>query len=66
MTQGREGYQVWRKRHRIRLIDVAKYCNCSISLISQWENNLINISDKHVANYNKFIQELEDGKVQCG
>jgi len=66
VTQGREPYQLWRKRHRIRLIDIAKYCGCSISLISQWENNLINISDKHVENYNKFIQEFEDRKVQCG
>jgi len=64
MIQGREPYQLWRKRNRVRLIDVAKYCGCSVSAISQWENNLINISDELVENYNKFIKEFEDGKVK--
>lgn len=54
----REFYPIWRRRNRVRLVDVAKYCNCSISLISQWENDLIEINDETVKKYDKFIQEF--------
>lgn len=61
--EGRERYMVWRKRHRVRLVDIAKYCGCFISAISQWENNQINLSDQLLAKYNEFIREFEKIKI---
>ncbi len=59
----REQYQIWRKRHRIRLIDVAQYCGCCVSTISQWENSQINISNELLSSYNEFIEKFEKGKI---
>ncbi|SHK41924.1 Helix-turn-helix [Desulforamulus aeronauticus DSM 10349] len=59
IMKGRERYIIFRKRNRIRLIDVSRYCGCSASAISQWENNLINLSDELIAKYNEFIEEFE-------
>lgn len=62
--QDRELYQLWRKRNRVRLIDISKYCGCTPSALSQWENNLINISDELVSKYNRFIQEFENRSLK--
>lgn len=59
----REQYQIWRKRHRVRLIDVAKYCGCCASTISQWENNQTNMSDELIDYYDEFIEKFEKGKI---
>ncbi len=56
----REQYQIWRKRNRIRLVDIAKYCGCCVSTISQWENGQINISIELLAGYNKFIEQFPE------
>ncbi|MHB8065272.1 MAG: helix-turn-helix domain-containing protein [Ruminiclostridium sp.] len=55
----REQYQVWRKRNKVRLSDVAKFCECSVPALSQWENGIINISDKLLASYNEFINQFD-------
>lgn len=56
----REHYQIWRKRNRVRLIDVSIYCECSESLISRWENGKVNIDDSVLKKYNDFITHFEN------
>lgn len=59
----REQYQIWRKRNRVRLVDVAQYCRCHFSLISMWENGKQNISDEIFAKYNEYIKKFEEGRI---
>lgn len=54
--KSREQYTIFRRRNKVRLIDVAEYIGCSISLLSKWERELVNISDDKVNLYNKFIK----------
>ena len=54
-----EKYQIWRKRNRIRLTDIAKYCKCTASAISQYENNIIDLSPEKEEKYNEFINLYE-------
>ena len=65
MFQKREDYKIWRKKHNIRLWDVAQYINLSESSISRWENNMRDIPDWKVELYDKFIQEHEKGKIHA-
>lgn len=32
-----EEFHLWRRRNKIKLKDVAEYCHCAVSLLSQWE-----------------------------
>ncbi len=59
----REEYTLWRKRNRVRLSDVAKYSNCSISTISRWENGIINISNELLEKYNEYIEKFNTGEI---
>jgi transcriptional regulator with XRE-family HTH domain len=59
----REEYTLWRRRNRVRLIDVAEYCGVSISLISLWENGKQGISPETLKNYDEYIAEFEKGRV---
>lgn len=59
MFEKREDYKIWRKKHNIRLWDVAKYINLSESSISRWENNMRDIPDWKIELYDKFIREYE-------
>lgn len=59
----REKYTLWRRRNRVRLIDVAHYCGVSVPLLSMWENGKENISPKTLEKYNEFIKEFEEGKI---
>lgn len=61
----REQYTIWRRRNRIRLSDVANYCQCSISYISMWENGIININDEILTKYNHFINNYESRKINA-
>ena len=59
----REEYTLWRRRNRVRLVDIAEYCDCTIPLISMWENGKRNIPDKILAKYDEYISEFEKGKI---
>lgn len=61
-VKDREEYILWRKRNRVRLIDVARYSNCSIALLSLWENGKANISDGVLEKYNEYITLINEGK----
>ena len=65
MFQKREDYKIWRKKHNIRLWDVAQYINLSESSISRWENNMRDLPDCKVELYDIFIQEHEKGKIHA-
>lgn len=58
-----EQYQIWRKRNRVRLIDVANYCGCTAPAISQWENGLCSISDELKSKYDEFIEKINKKQV---
>lgn len=59
-----EKYYIWRKRHRVKLADVSKYCGCNISILSMYENGLHNISDKLLGYYDEFIDKYEKGLIK--
>ena len=61
----REEYTLWRRRNRVRLIDVAEYCGVSISLISLWENGKQGISPETLKNYDKYVAEFEKRASLC-
>jgi predicted transcriptional regulator len=65
MFEKRQDYKVWRKKHNIRLWDVAKYINLSESSISRWENNMRDIPIWKIELYDRFIQEYEMGKIHA-
>lgn len=51
-----EKCQIWRKRNRIRLTDIAKYCKCTASAISQFENGILDLSDEKKDKYEEYIK----------
>jgi hypothetical protein len=55
MTE-REQWMLKRKQKRIRLIQIAKYIGCSISLLSRWECNTCEISKYKLDKYKQFIE----------
>lgn len=55
MTE-REQWMLKRKQKRIRLIQIAKYIGCSISLLSRWECNTCEISKNKLDKYKQFIE----------
>lgn len=57
--KSREQYTIFRRRNKVRLMDVAGYIGCSISLLSKWERELINISDEKASLYNEFIETFK-------
>lgn len=59
----REQYSIWRRRNRVRLVDISRYCGCSISTISQWENSQINVNDKIIQAYDEFIKLFEQKRI---
>ena len=59
----REKYSVWRKRNRVRLLDIAEYCGCSIPLISMWENGKQNIANKILLKYDEYITLFNERKI---
>lgn len=59
----REKYTLWRRRNRVRLVDIAQYCGVSIPLISMWENGKQNISADILAKYDEYIRKFEEGKI---
>lgn len=59
----REEYTLWRRRNRVRLVDIAEYCGVSIPLISMWENGKVGISQETLKKYDEYIAEFEKGRV---
>ena len=59
-----EKYQVWRKRHRIRLLDVANYCGCSVAALSLFENGELRVSDELLAYYDEFVEKFQKGIIK--
>ena len=58
-----EEYTLWRRRNRVRLVDVAEFAKCSYSLLSLWENGKANISDEKLQKYDEYIQLFEQRKI---
>lgn len=50
-------YMIWRKKHNIKLQDIAEYIGCTGALICMFERNKANISDEKVSKYNEFIRD---------
>ena len=59
----REEYTLWRRRNRVRLVDIAEYCGISISYISMWENGKRYIEPSIIKKYDEYITEFEKGRV---
>lgn len=57
-----EQFMLWRKRKRIRLEDIATYCNCSISTISRWENGIKALPNVILAKYKEYINKFDEVK----
>lgn len=55
----KELYIYKRRGLKIKLREVAKYIGCSISLISRYENNDINISDTKEYLYKEYIDKYK-------
>lgn len=60
----REEFTLWRRRNRVRLVDIAKYCKCTIPLISMWENGKANISEEIFKKYNEYVELFNTGKIR--
>lgn len=50
-------YFIMRKRKRIKLSEVAEYVDCSISLLSRYENLQVAMDTAKIKKYEKFILE---------
>lgn len=55
MTE-REYWMLKRKQKRIRLIQIANYIGCSLSLLSRWECNTCEVSKYKLDKYKHFIE----------
>ncbi len=61
----RERFMIWRKRNKVNLTDVAKYCGCATSTISQFENSQTKkLSDKFLLKYQDYIYKYEKGEIK--
>lgn len=59
-----EKYQIWRKRNKLRLKDVANYCSCSVAALSLFENGELNLSDELLEYYDEFIEGVQKGIIK--
>ncbi|WP_346234439.1 XRE family transcriptional regulator [Lysinibacillus telephonicus] len=48
-------YVIKRRKKKIRLREIANFIDCSISLLSKYENDLWEMSENKVAKYRKYI-----------
>jgi len=48
-------YFIMRRRKKITLKQISEACECSIALLSLYENDKANMSPNKVATYKKFI-----------
>lgn len=59
----KEKYFMLRRKKRIKLKQIADFLNCSITLISRYENDDVNMSKEKIEGYKNFIDEYEEGRV---
>jgi DNA-binding transcriptional regulator YiaG len=59
----REEYTIWRKRNKVKLVDVANYLGISESAISRWERYERHFKDNKQELYNKFIEQFESQRA---
>lgn len=55
-------YQVWRKKNRVRLFEVAQYLGVTLQYVSMFENNYVKWDQHLVGKYKQFIKEFESRK----
>jgi transcriptional regulator with XRE-family HTH domain len=48
---------IMRKRKRIKLSQVAEFVDCSISLLSRFENQQVSMDKKKIKKYREFIEQ---------
>ena len=63
--KAREEYAIWRRRNRVRLLDVSKYIGVSIPVLSRWENGINGISDELLEKYNEYRVRFEAGEIHA-
>ncbi len=52
-----EQYMILRRKKKIKLSDVAEYCGCSISALSQYETGKIKLKKDKLEKYMNYIDE---------
>jgi transcriptional regulator with XRE-family HTH domain len=55
LYQDKIKYFLMRRQKKIRLKEVAKYVGCSVSLLSMFENNQVDMPVEKVQKYIEFI-----------
>ncbi len=55
LYQDKVKYFLMRRQKKIRLKEVAKYVGCSVSLLSMFENNQVDMPAEKVQKYIEFI-----------
>lgn len=53
----KEDYFLIRRKKRLTLTKLAKFMNCSQSLLSRYELNDCNMSQSNIKKYKKYIEE---------
>lgn len=51
----RQYYSIQRKFKKIKLREIAEELNCSVPLLSMWENNKTEINDYYATKYKQII-----------
>lgn len=60
----REKYTLWRRKHKVKLQEVAAKIGCCVSLLSKFENNKANLSEYNKNAYDNFIRNFMEGKFE--
>lgn len=50
-------YLIKRRKSKIRLVSIAKYINCSPSLLSKYENGSCEMSEDKIVKYREYIDK---------
>lgn len=54
----KDSYVIKRRKKRIRLVQIANAIGCSPSMLSKYENNNAEMSDKKIAKYRGYIDSV--------
>lgn len=55
-----EYYSVWRKRHHVTQLQIAKYIGCSGALVSYWERGQKELPGEMIKKYDQYIINFDD------